>query len=466
MQLEALLMAEKHVRSPPVMAIHEVQTMDGWCGVQMQDMPRALEVLHQIGSIVYFRNPRNGDNLAPKPLVTTDSAENVIDFSEGESDCIVVLDPQWLARVLASVVNSKQQDGAHVTEFGLEQMWRVSGIPKMLHSTLLFCRNLKSSFPCLHLIFRSPPPRPRLLGCHHLAPSPPFQHRTPPLHPPSHRRSRLALSLLFRHPRHRRAPEQVVPDQAPGALLLRLMQERRRPRAAPPDIIILASHARHHDLQPHWPELDQGGGPMAQGAHSTTPSSPCRPSQCPCHPRSSLHTWHASVLLRWGMPRWCERARQAGTLMPTMHDLVPDLVLSDLDEFAVSFNELELEERIGGGGFGIVYKGKMRGQVVAIKQINVEMHQRAEDVFREFCREVWLSSTLQHKSLVTLKAFCLAPFCIVMDPAHQDGPQHHGRPALHARLLAQDMPQGPEEPKHHDDRLPQPITKVCQREGL
>ncbi|KAJ3703238.1 hypothetical protein LUZ61_006943 [Rhynchospora tenuis] len=59
---------------------------------------------------------------------------------------------------------------------------------------------------------------------------------------------------------------------------------------------------------------------------------------------------------------------------------------------------------IGEGGFGKVYKGTLKsGQVVAVKQLNLDGEQGS----REFVNEVLMLSHLQHQNLVTLVGYCL-----------------------------------------------------------
>ncbi|KAL9258666.1 Cysteine-rich receptor-like protein [Drosera capensis] len=63
------------------------------------------------------------------------------------------------------------------------------------------------------------------------------------------------------------------------------------------------------------------------------------------------------------------------------------------------------KNKIGRGGFGIVYKGVLAdGQEIAVKRLSTSSGQGAE----EFNNEVILLAKLQHKNLVKLIGFCLA----------------------------------------------------------
>uniref|UniRef100_A0A8C8RE04 Mitogen-activated protein kinase kinase kinase n=1 Tax=Pelusios castaneus TaxID=367368 RepID=A0A8C8RE04_9SAUR len=85
----------------------------------------------------------------------------------------------------------------------------------------------------------------------------------------------------------------------------------------------------------------------------------------------------------------------------------------------ISFHELLLDEIIGVGGFGKVYKGMWRGEEVAVKAArqdpDEDIHVTAENVRQEarlFCM-------LRHPNIIALKAVCLSPpnLCLVMEYA-------------------------------------------------
>ncbi|PHT71195.1 Cysteine-rich receptor-like protein kinase 11 [Capsicum annuum] len=67
-------------------------------------------------------------------------------------------------------------------------------------------------------------------------------------------------------------------------------------------------------------------------------------------------------------------------------------------------NNFSIGNRIGQGGFGDVYKGKLpNGQEIAVKRLSQSSNQGSE----EFKSEVVLVAKLQHRSLVRLLGFCL-----------------------------------------------------------
>uniref|UniRef100_A0A0D3E3N8 Protein kinase domain-containing protein n=1 Tax=Brassica oleracea var. oleracea TaxID=109376 RepID=A0A0D3E3N8_BRAOL len=73
-------------------------------------------------------------------------------------------------------------------------------------------------------------------------------------------------------------------------------------------------------------------------------------------------------------------------------------------ELATATNNFRLENLIGEGGFGRVYKGKLdkTGQVVAVKQLDRNGLQGQ----KEFLVEVLMLSLLHHSNLVNLIGYC------------------------------------------------------------
>ncbi|MCD7455217.1 hypothetical protein HAX54_027429 [Datura stramonium] len=76
----------------------------------------------------------------------------------------------------------------------------------------------------------------------------------------------------------------------------------------------------------------------------------------------------------------------------------------DIGAIQDATNNFSVGNRIGQGGFGDVYKGKLpNGQEIAVKRLSQSSNQGAE----EFKSEVLLVAKLQHRNLVRLLGFCL-----------------------------------------------------------
>ncbi|XP_015595655.1 mitogen-activated protein kinase kinase kinase 7 isoform X2 [Cephus cinctus] len=78
----------------------------------------------------------------------------------------------------------------------------------------------------------------------------------------------------------------------------------------------------------------------------------------------------------------------------------------------IDYNEIETEEVVGKGSFGVVWKGRWRGRYVAVKHINSEGEKKA------FTVEVRQLSRVIHPNIVKLYGACTKnPVCLVMEYA-------------------------------------------------
>uniref|UniRef100_A0A7N0TQN3 Receptor-like serine/threonine-protein kinase n=1 Tax=Kalanchoe fedtschenkoi TaxID=63787 RepID=A0A7N0TQN3_KALFE len=81
-----------------------------------------------------------------------------------------------------------------------------------------------------------------------------------------------------------------------------------------------------------------------------------------------------------------------------------EVPLLQFDTIAVATNNFSKENKLGQGGFGPVYMGKLpSGQEVAVKRLSVKSGQG----FEEFKNEIILISKLQHRNLVRLLGWCM-----------------------------------------------------------
>ncbi|KAG6926310.1 mitogen-activated protein kinase kinase kinase 10, partial [Chelydra serpentina] len=85
----------------------------------------------------------------------------------------------------------------------------------------------------------------------------------------------------------------------------------------------------------------------------------------------------------------------------------------------ISFQELLLDEIIGVGGFGKVYKGVWRGEEVAVKAARQDPDEDIGTTTESVRQEARLFCMLHHPNIIALKAVCLQPpnLCLVMEYA-------------------------------------------------
>ncbi|XP_023906660.2 G-type lectin S-receptor-like serine/threonine-protein kinase At1g11330 isoform X1 [Quercus suber] len=88
-----------------------------------------------------------------------------------------------------------------------------------------------------------------------------------------------------------------------------------------------------------------------------------------------------------------------------LNDVKPhELPTYSLEELATATNNFHAVNLLGRGGFGTVYKGKLRdGQEIAVKRLSRSSGQGLE----EFMNEVFVISKLQHRNLVRLLGCCI-----------------------------------------------------------
>lgn len=81
----------------------------------------------------------------------------------------------------------------------------------------------------------------------------------------------------------------------------------------------------------------------------------------------------------------------------------------------VDFDEIEILEKIGQGGFGVVYKGLWRGTTVAVKKLIQE--EMDDSSYQEFLKEIETMSKLRHPQIVLFLGACLTPphICILTE---------------------------------------------------
>ncbi len=81
----------------------------------------------------------------------------------------------------------------------------------------------------------------------------------------------------------------------------------------------------------------------------------------------------------------------------------------------VEFNEIEVGERIGGGGVGVIYKGWWRDQPVALKTLFDA--RIGQDLKQEYMDELLVMSKVKHSNIVQFMGACMVPpnLCFIME---------------------------------------------------
>lgn len=101
-----------------------------------------------------------------------------------------------------------------------------------------------------------------------------------------------------------------------------------------------------------------------------------------------------------------------------VQDLDP-VVVPELEPEPVEFSELSLEEVIGVGGFGKVYRGTWRGELVAVKAARQDPDEDISVTAQNVQNEARLFSMLRHPNIIALKGVCLQEpnLCLIMEYA-------------------------------------------------
>ncbi|XP_038623118.1 mitogen-activated protein kinase kinase kinase 10 [Tachyglossus aculeatus] len=85
----------------------------------------------------------------------------------------------------------------------------------------------------------------------------------------------------------------------------------------------------------------------------------------------------------------------------------------------IPFQELHLEEMIGVGGFGKVYRARWRGEEVAVKAARLDPERDPAAAAEQVRQEARLFGALRHPNIIALRGACLRPpnLCLVMEYA-------------------------------------------------
>lgn len=75
----------------------------------------------------------------------------------------------------------------------------------------------------------------------------------------------------------------------------------------------------------------------------------------------------------------------------------------------IDYNELEMLDVIGVGGFGKVHRAKYRNEVVAVKVTRQNPDEDVKETLKSVVREAKLFWALKHENIISLRGVCLKP---------------------------------------------------------
>ncbi|KAK3228857.1 hypothetical protein Dsin_000738 [Dipteronia sinensis] len=98
------------------------------------------------------------------------------------------------------------------------------------------------------------------------------------------------------------------------------------------------------------------------------------------------------------------KKKRNNTAAGVFNSNAPNLIVYNLTDIEVATDNLSIENKLGEGGYGPVYKGVLPdGQTIAVKKLSKTSTQG----FEEFKNEVMLTAKLQHINLVRILGFCI-----------------------------------------------------------
>ncbi|TFK12098.1 GTP-binding protein SAR1a [Platysternon megacephalum] len=132
--------------------------------------------------------------------------------------------------------------------------------------------------------------------------------------------------------------------------------------------------------------------------------------------RVEVLSWDATVSGDEGW--WAGRVRSQVGIFPSSYVSLQPVGYGEAPVHA-DFRELRLEEVIGVGGFGKVYRGSWKGELVAVKAARQDPDEDISATAESVRQEARLFAMLRHPNIITLKAVCLQEpnLCLVMEYA-------------------------------------------------
>ena len=398
--LEEVVLQEKETRNPPAVTWNEYSHSIA-SRVNFKDeehLLEATEFLNNLGSLVFFK-------------------------SESTSEALVVLDPQWLTAMFASIITTSHnytQNGI-LLKSNLPQIWRPPQYPQKMHQTLI---KLLQEFEIIY----------QLAGdsgeTKYLIPS-----LLPELRPTIDILWPEYDTISFKTEFNRSYVIEFVPNGLFSKLMIRFLHFIDKPLKYWRNGIIgqkgnSTGFIEVFDTTIRFITRGEGSASLLRIITEIvdtliTDWFKVRINsiyiRCPhCITKKELNPYIFDLTD-------CETAAAAGNIreIPCKFDkneeypirldrIVPDISMADFDGSQINYNDIVIEKTLGKGSFGVIYKGLWKGDVVAVKQLKVE-EDLALEAYAEFRKEVWLMSGLRHPCIVNLLGYSTSPLVMVME---------------------------------------------------
>lgn len=395
------------------------------CNINKNDLSLTTRFLHDVGSLIYFEN-------------------NV-----GLRD-IVILDPQWLADVFASLITFNHQwikDGILKTE-DLPQVWKQ--YPKTLYPKLLMLltkfgvasplsdtkssqlssnNKISSQYIIPSLLNEAKPDQAQSLWSSTSA-SNEIEFGRLYTFNFTFEFSKVLVALL--HAENLRADcfwrfGVIVTDlHAPGSqrgLIQWLPNSSQLKFSVRMNKFDFQKSQKLHLLRQICEVIDS----ILEGFYCGSPSIQrevlC--SHCLAHSSSLLEGVYQysleSLIDSVADGNWIVYCRNVPTRPVDIRYLAPDIAFCDFP--VIPTDQYEIIKEVGRGGFGVVYKAKIAGHDAAVKELLLMAGEDTLDStddsslnkFREFQQEVYVMSALDHINLVRLFGVSLNPLRMIME---------------------------------------------------
>lgn len=397
--LEDLIFKEKDLCTPPAITWDQFAHMASKVNFKDEEhLMRATEFLNNLGSLVFFGDITSKDGL-------------------------VVLDPQWLTSMFASIIttsHSYTQKGT-LQKSVLGQIWRAPRYPPSLHGALI---KLLKDFEIIYEL----PPAPDTNDLVYLIPSllPDERPHVDLLWPTF---DATAVDTEF----NRSYTIEFVPNGLFSRLMVRLLHFLDKPiKYWRTGIMGERGNARCFveliDVSIHFTTRGEGSAEFLRVITEivdTLVTDFFKVRICSVYIRCP----HCLALRRPEPYQFdlcdCEQVAAMGNVrmidclaeepFPIRLDrIVPDIAMADFDGSQVNYKDIVIERTLGKGSFGVIYLAKWKGETVAVKQLKVESDMALE-AYAEFRKEVWLMSGLDHPCIVNLLGYCTNPLVMVME---------------------------------------------------